>query len=106
MRRFSLIAFLGIAFAARQQTLPAAKQAPVAPSILLTNVSLLDGTGSPARKSSVRITGERIADVGALTPRADDQLVDGGGLTLAPGFIDTHSHADAPSCADQMRSAH
>ena len=94
MRRFSLIAFLGIAFAARQQTLPAAKQAPVAPSILLTNVSLLDGTGSPARKSSVRLTGDRIADVGALTPRADDQIVDGGGLTLAPGFIDTHSHAD------------
>ena len=23
-----------------------------------------------------------------------EAVVDGGGLTLAPGFIDTHSHAD------------
>ena len=65
MRRFSLIAFLGLAFASR----PTDRQPLVAPSTLLTNVSLLDGTGSAARKASVRITGDRIADVGALTPQ-------------------------------------
>ena len=94
MRRFSLVAFLGLVFVGHHQTIAVDRQASLAPSTLLTNVSLLDGTGSPARRASVRITGERIADVGTLTPRADDQVVDGGGLTLAPGFIDTHSHAD------------
>jgi N-acyl-D-amino-acid deacylase len=93
MRQLSLIALvalldLAIAAPSRARTTRAAS------STLLTNVSLLDGTGSPARRASVRITGERIADVGTLTPSADDQVVDGVGLTLAPGFIDTHSHAD------------
>ena len=94
MRRFSLVSFLGLVLVGHHQTIPVGDRAPLAPSTLVTNVALLDGTGSPARRASVRITGDRIADVGALTPRADDQVVDGGGLALAPGFIDTHSHAD------------
>ena len=87
---FSIVA-LGFSFGASNHALA---QAPTAGSTLLTNVSLLDGTGSAARQASVRITGARIAEVGTLSPRAGEQVVDGGGLTLAPGFIDTHSHAD------------
>ncbi len=64
------------------------------PATLITNVALLDGSGAPARPASVRIVGGRIADVGTLTPRAGETVVDGAGLTLAPGFVDTHSHAD------------
>lgn len=69
-------------------------QGDAAAATLITNVALLDGSGAPARQASVRIVGDRIADVGALTPRAGEVVVDGGGLTLAPGFVDTHSHAD------------
>lgn len=43
---------------------------------------------------SVRITGDRIAAVGALLAAPTDRVVDAQGLTLAPGFIDTHSHHD------------
>ena len=66
------------------------------PSTLITNVSLLDGSGGPARRAAVRITSGRIVAIepGGGEPRAGDQVVDGKGLTLAPGFIDTHSHAD------------
>lgn len=66
------------------------------PSTLITNVSLLDGSGGPAMRAAVRITSGRIVAVeaGSAQPRAGDQVVDGKGLTLAPGFIDTHSHAD------------
>jgi N-acyl-D-amino-acid deacylase len=42
----------------------------------------------------VRVAGDTIVAVGALEPTAADSVVDGGGLALAPGFIDTHSHAD------------
>src|SRR4051794_12055497 len=65
-------------------------------STIITHVSLLDGTGAPARNAAVRISAGRIVAVeGAeATPRATDDVVDGAGLTLAPGFIDTHSHAD------------
>ena len=61
---------------------------------LITNALLLDGTGSPARPAAVRIEGGLIAAVGALEPSPKDQVIDAAGLTLAPGFIDTHSHAD------------
>lgn len=62
---------------------------------IITNVVVLDGTGAAARPGSVRISGTDIVAVGAdLRPRAGEPVIDGGGLTLAPGFIDTHSHAD------------
>ena len=59
---------------------------------LIVNASIVDGTGSPARKGAVRIDGERIAEVGTLEPRAGEHVVDARGLTLTPGFIDVHSH--------------
>jgi N-acyl-D-amino-acid deacylase len=64
------------------------------PTLLITNVQLLDGTGAPARAGSLRVAGDTIAAIGDLTRQSTDSVVDGGGLTLAPGFIDTHSHAD------------
>ena len=67
---------------------------PVARAVLITNARIIDGTGSPARSGSVRIRGQRIADVGVLQPLPGDSIVDAGGLTLVPGFIDTHSHHD------------
>ena len=36
----------------------------------------------------------RIAEIGAVESCPTDNVVDANGLTLAPGFIDTHSHAD------------
>lgn len=61
---------------------------------LITNARLVDGTGSPSRAASVRVRGDRITDVGRLTPASGETVVDAGGLVLAPGFIDTHSHHD------------
>ena len=63
-------------------------------SILIRNAMVVDGTGSPGRRVDVRVTADRIAEVGALEPSPADRVVDAGGLTLAPGFIDTHSHHD------------
>ena len=63
-------------------------------STLIVNASIVDGTGAPARRGAVRIDGDRIVEVGALEPRRSEQVVDAKGLTLAPGFIDVHSHHD------------
>lgn len=70
-------------------------------STLIRNAIVVDGTGSPGRRADVRVVADRIAEVGRLTPASGDRVVEGQGLTLAPGFIDTHSHhdrglADAP----------
>lgn len=62
---------------------------------LITNVQVIDGSGSPAVPGSVRITDGLIAEIGDLSACEAETVVDGGGQTLAPGFIDTHSHADS-----------
>lgn len=73
----------------------------------IVNVRILDGSGAVARKGMVRIMGDSIVGVGeALQPGPDDSVVDGGGLALAPGFIDTHSHHDAGlATAPEARAA-
>ena len=67
---------------------------PAPAGTLIVNAIVLDGSGGPGRRVSVRIRGDRIAEVGTLRPEPSDQVIDAAGLTLAPGFIDTHSHAD------------
>lgn len=54
----------------------------------------MDGTGSPAISGSVRIAGDSIVAVGNLSATRGEVTIDAGGLVLAPGFIDTHSHSD------------
>lgn len=61
-------------------------------STLIVNASIVDGTGAPARTGSVRIDGDRIVGIGDLEAKRGEAVVDAGGLTLAPGFIDVHSH--------------
>jgi N-acyl-D-amino-acid deacylase len=73
---------------------PAPAAAPARRQILITNAQVIDGTGSPARAAAVRVLGDRIVAVGALTPERHDSVVDAHGLVLAPGFIDDHSHHD------------
>ncbi len=60
----------------------------------ITNVRIVDGTGSPAVVGAVRIVSDTIVAVGAVTPAPGDSVIDGQGMVLAPGFIDTHSHHD------------
>lgn len=61
--------------------------------LVIRNVSILDGTGAPAQPGDVAVDGGRIADMGGGVGPGREEI-DGGGLTLAPGFIDTHTHDD------------
>ena len=63
-------------------------------SQLITNVLLVDGTGAPAKPGSLRLDKGRIVELGEVEPIPGELILDGNGLVLAPGFIDTHSHAD------------
>ena len=58
----------------------------------ITNIQLIDGTGSPARACSVRLRDNKVWETGDLAPLPGETVTDGGGRVLAPGFIDSHSH--------------
>jgi N-acyl-D-amino-acid deacylase len=60
--------------------------------LVVTNVRIVDGTGSPWFRGAVAVSSGTIAAAGFLGPYTAKVVVDGGGLVLAPGFIDTHSH--------------
>ena len=68
-------------------------EVPAEAGTLIVNARLIDGTGAPSRAASVRIDGDRIVALGDLAPAPGEAVFDARGLVLAPGFIDTHSHA-------------
>ncbi|KZS69037.1 aminoacylase [Mycobacterium kansasii] len=62
--------------------------------LLIRDSEIVDGTGAPARHGDVGVRDGRIVAVG----ESDDlstKTVDAHGLTLAPGFVDLHTHYDA-----------
>src|SRR5256886_8079156 len=73
--------------------------APMPCDLLIKNGSLIDGTGAPARRADVGITGGRITDIGRISGGAK-QTIDASDLIVAPGFIDPHTHYDAQICWD------
>lgn len=62
---------------------------------LIRNASILDGSGSPAVRGDVAVSGKTIAAIGRLDNAAAAYTIDAAGRTLTPGFIDVHRHADA-----------
>lgn len=86
-----------------------AGQVATSHALLIRGGSVLDGSGSAARRLDLRVAGDSIAEIGtALTPHAGDRVIDATGLTVTPGFIDLHSHADrgieeTPAAESQIR---
>jgi len=62
--------------------------------IKFENARVIDGTGNPGQVADVAITGDRITGFGQLGSTRASTLVDASNLTLAPGFIDAHTHDD------------
>jgi N-acyl-D-amino-acid deacylase len=73
----------------------------VAPSfdLLITNAQIVDGSGGPATRGAIAIAGGKIAAVGEVAGTAS-RTIDARGRTVAPGFIDMHSHSDLPLVTD------
>lgn len=67
------------------------------PVILIRNVQLFDGTGSPRQSRNVRVAGDRIDAVSAgdIPVPAGATIIDGAGQTLMPGLTDAHWHMAA-----------
>src|SRR6185503_14311372 len=62
-------------------------------SVVIVGATIIDGTGRPGFRATVRIEDDRIVTVGRFKPRRLEEVIDASGMVLAPGFIDIHNHS-------------
>jgi N-acyl-D-amino-acid deacylase len=76
----------------------------VAYDALIRGGAILDGSGAPARRADIGVENGWITAIGDLHRQTAGLEIDAVGLTVTPGFIDTHTHSDAASyLPDQQR---
>jgi N-acyl-D-aspartate/D-glutamate deacylase len=97
IRKTLFVSWLAISAALAGDGSRVAAQGPY--DLLITNAQIVDGTGSAPRLGSVAIANGHIAAVGNVQGAAS-RTIDAKGRTLAPGFIDMHSHSDMPLVTD------
>ena len=61
--------------------------------LIIKNGTVIDGTGAEGFLADVAVKDGKIAAVGTTLGEAT-QVIDATGLTVTPGFIDSHSHSD------------
>ena len=61
---------------------------------IIAGGTVIDGTGAPGVRADVGLIDDRIAAVGTLDGAQAGKRIDATGLTVAPGFIDCHTHDD------------
>ena len=62
--------------------------------LIVRNVRIVDGSGAASSIGDVASHEGRIVVVGTVAAAHAESEIDGTGLTLAPGFIDAHTHDD------------
>jgi N-acyl-D-amino-acid deacylase len=65
---------------------------------------VIDGSGAPGARADVGISGKTIESVGDLSGASAARTIDASGLTVTPGFIDTHAHSDAVLLTDPQHA--
>jgi N-acyl-D-amino-acid deacylase len=63
------------------------------PDVIIRDVSIYDGTGAAPFIGDIAVIGGEIAAVGSVSG-ASENVIDGRGLAVSPGFIDVHTHDD------------
>ncbi len=69
--------------------------------IVIRNALIVDGSGEAAQHGDVAINGETIVAVGGKQGAAR-QEINADGLTLAPGWVDVHTHYDGQATWDEL----
>ena len=95
-------------FALAQSPNTSTEPAPRRHDLVLRGASLQDGDRSPARRADLAIADGRIAAIGEFDVAPGTPVLWLDGLTIAPGFVDVHTHVDSdvvrdPGCGNFLR---
>jgi N-acyl-D-amino-acid deacylase len=69
--------------------------------LVIKNANIVDGSGAEAHRGSVAVAGGKIVALEKALSGGQREI-DARGLTLAPGFIDIHTHFDAQISWDPL----
>ncbi len=70
--------------------------------ILIQGGTVVDGSGKAGYVADVGVKYGKIEDIGDLTNASGAQVINASGLTVAPGFIDVHTHVHVDVDKDIM----
>ncbi len=73
--------------------------------LIIRNGDVYDGYGDAPVRLDVGIKGDRITTMGKIEDESAELVIDAAGLTVCPGFIDIHSHADLAVLDEPSSSA-
>jgi N-acyl-D-amino-acid deacylase len=62
--------------------------------LVVAGAEIIDGLGGPAFKSDIGIRDKRVSCIGTFDLSKVTHVIDATGLTVAPGFIDVHTHVE------------
>ena len=72
--------------------------------VIITGGTVVDGSGEPGFRADVGIAGERVQALGDLSDAVARRVINATGLTVSPGFIDTHAHSDGVLLTDPQHA--
>ena len=73
--------------------------------LVISNATLVDGSGEPQRMSDIAISNGKITEVGpagSISTTSSRRTIDADGLLVTPGFVDVHTHYDAQVSWDPL----
>jgi N-acyl-D-amino-acid deacylase len=72
----------------------------------IRGAEVIDGNDKPAKRQDLLVTNGVISQLGDILKGGEEgKIIDGSGLTLAPGFIDMHAHSDLAVLTDKQHLA-
>jgi N-acyl-D-amino-acid deacylase len=75
--------------------------------VLITNGTIVDGTGAPRFRGDIAINDNRVVRIerGSIRDARAKRTIDATGLIVAPGFIDLHAHLEPLPVMPDAQSA-
>ncbi|MGR3592530.1 MAG: N-acyl-D-amino-acid deacylase family protein [Limimaricola soesokkakensis] len=67
---------------------------------VIKNGEIFDGTGAQGVFGDIGVSGDTITAIGRIEDAGNAKIIDATGLSVAPGFIDMHTHSDFTLFAD------